>query len=161
MQDGYIFSETLYRNIVMGSEDDIDRFYKSLTISNLTDFVDSLPLQENTRLGKSGVGISGGQQQRILIARAVYKNADFFFLDEATSSLDSENERIIYNNLNQHFKNKTVVVVAHRLSTVKNADQIIVLNKGFIVEVGTHQNLVAKKGSYYSLIENQLELGGE
>lgn len=159
MQDGYIFSETLYRNIVMGSEDDMDRFYKSLEISNLTDFVDNLPLQEKTRLGKSGVGISGGQQQRILIARAVYKNADFFFLDEATSSLDSENERIIYDNLNRHFKNKTVVVVAHRLSTVKNADQIIVLDKGFIVEVGTHQSLVAERGAYYSLVENQLELG--
>lgn len=159
MQDGYIFSETLYRNIVMGSEDDMDRFYKSLEISNLTDFVDNLPLQEKTRLGKSGVGISGGQQQRILIARAVYKNADFFFLDEATSSLDSENERIIYNNLSHHFENKTVVIVAHRLSTVKNADQIIVLEKGEIVEIGTHQSLVAERGAYYSLVENQLELG--
>lgn len=159
MQDGYIFSETLYRNIVMGSEDDMDRFYKSLEISNLTDFVDNLPLQEKTRLGKSGVGISGGQQQRILIARAVYKNADFFFLDEATSSLDSENERIIYNNLSHHFENKTVVIVAHRLSTVKNADQIVVLEKGEIVEIGTHQSLVAERGAYYSLVENQLELG--
>ncbi len=159
MQDGYIFSETLYRNIVMGSEDDMDRFYKSLEISNLTDFVDNLPLQEKTRLGKSGVGISGGQQQRILIARAVYKNADFFFLDEATSSLDSENERIIYNNLSHHFENKTVVIVAHRLSTVKNADQIIVLEKGEIVEIGTHQSLVTERGAYYSLVENQLELG--
>ena len=159
MQDGFIFAETLFRNVAMGSEDSIDRFNQSIKIANLTDFVDNLPLQERTQLGSSGVGVSGGQKQRILIARAVYKKADFFFLDEATSSLDSENERIIYDNLNQYFENKTVVIVAHRLSTVKNADQIVVLEKGEIVEIGTHQSLVAERGAYYSLVENQLELG--
>lgn len=159
MQDGFIFAETLFRNVAMGSEDDIDRFHESIKIANLTEFVNNLPLQERTQLGSSGVGVSGGQKQRILIARAVYKKADFFFLDEATSSLDSENERIIYDNLNEYFGNKTVVIVAHRLSTVKNADQIVVLDKGEIVEIGTHQSLVAQRGAYYSLVENQLELG--
>jgi len=159
MQDGFIFSETLFRNVVMGSPEDKERFNQAIEIANLSDFVNDLPLQENTKLGVSGVGLSGGQKQRVLIARAVYKNADFFFLDEATSSLDSENERIIHDNLNQFFDNKTVVIVAHRLSTVKKADQIVVLEKGEIIEVGTHQSLVAERGAYYSLIENQLELG--
>ncbi|TSJ45640.1 peptidase domain-containing ABC transporter [Fluviicola chungangensis] len=159
MQDGFIFSETLFRNVVMGSTENKERFNQSIEIANLTDFVNDLPLGENTKLGISGVGISGGQKQRLLIARAVYKNADFFYLDEATSSLDSENERIIYDNLNKYFENKTVVIVAHRLSTVKNADQIIVLEKGEIVEIGSHQSLVSQRGAYYSLVENQLELG--
>lgn len=159
MQEGYLFSETLFRNVVMGSMEDIERFNQSIEIANLREFVNDLPLNENTMLGVSGIGVSGGQKQRILIARAVYKCAKFFFLDEATSSLDSENERVIYENLNQYFENKTVVIVAHRLSTVKNADQIIVLEKGNAVEIGTHQDLVAERGAYYSLVENQLELG--
>lgn len=159
MQDGFVFSETLFRNVVMGSKEDIERFNHSIEIANLREFLNDLPLNENTMLGVSGIGVSGGQKQRILIARAVYKDADFFFLDEATSSLDSENERIIYENLNKFFENKTVVIVAHRLSTVKNADQIVVLDKGEVVEIGRHQNLVAERGVYYSLVENQLELG--
>lgn len=159
LQDGYIFSETLYRNIVLGYKHSKNNFLKSIQIANLNSFIDSLPLEENTMLGDSGIGVSGGQKQRILIARAVYKNAKYIYLDEATSSLDSENERIIHENLKSHFKNRTVVIVAHRLSTVKNADQIIVLEKGCIVEFGNHTDLINKKGEYYNLIKNQLELG--
>jgi ATP-binding cassette subfamily B protein len=159
MQDGFIFSETLYRNIVMGCEEDDERFKQALKIANLESFVADLPLEENTKLGSSGNGISGGQKQRILIARAAYKKTQFIFLDEATSSLDSENERVIHENINKFFKNKTVVVVAHRLSTVKNADQIIVLEKGEIIEIGDHDSLVKKQGAYFNLVKNQLELG--
>ena len=159
MQDGFIFSETLYRNIVMGSDEDKERFKQSLKIANLESFVESLPLGENTKLGSAGNGISGGQKQRILIARAAYKKTKFIFLDEATSSLDSENERVIHENINRFFKNKTVVVVAHRLSTVKNADQIVVLDKGEVIEIGNHDSLVKKQGAYFNLVKNQLELG--
>ncbi|MCX8485706.1 MAG: ATP-binding cassette domain-containing protein, partial [Crocinitomicaceae bacterium] len=159
MQDGFIFSETLYRNIVMSDEGNEDRFQQAIKIANLTEFINDLPLAQNTIIGNSGINISGGQKQRILIARAVYKNAKYFFFDEATSALDSENERIIYNNLKKHFENKTVIVVAHRLSTVKNADQIVVLNNGKVVEIGNHKELILNKCYYHNLVQNQLELG--
>lgn len=118
-----------------------------------------MPLGLSTKLGASGNGISGGQRQRMLIARAVYKNPQFIFLDEATSALDANNERVIIDNLNQFFENRTVVVIAHRLSTVKHADQIVVLEHGKVVEVGNHATLTAKRGRYYELVKNQLELG--
>ena len=160
MQDGYIFSDTIERNIVTGDENiNYDRLNKSLKIANIKDFVNSLPLGLKTKIGASGNGISGGQKQRILIARAVYKNPHYIFFDEATSALDAENEKIIHDNLQSFFRGKTVIVIAHRLSTVKNADQIIVLNKGKIAEQGNHQELVNKKGEYYNLVKNQLELG--
>jgi ATP-binding cassette, subfamily B, bacterial len=160
MQDGYIFSDTILRNIATG-----DRLIKkeklenSATIANINDFIDSNPLKYNTKIGASGNGISGGQKQRILIARAVYKNPEYIFFDEATSSLDAKNEKIIHDNLQLFFKGKTVVIIAHRLSTVKNADQIIVLDEGEIVERGTHEELITHKNKYYDLIKNQLELG--
>ena len=118
-----------------------------------------LPLKYNTQIGRDGVGLSQGQKQRILIARAVYKNPDFIFLDEATNALDAKNERAIVENLDEFYKGRTVVVVAHRLSTVKNADQIIVLDRGKVVESGNHATLIEKKGAYYNLVKNQLELG--
>jgi ATP-binding cassette subfamily B protein len=118
-----------------------------------------LPLKFNTKIGRDGIGLSQGQKQRILIARAVYKDPDFIFLDEATNSLDARNERMIVENLDKFYKGKTVVIVAHRLSTVRDADQIIVLDKGHIVERGNHRTLTAKKGYYYELVKNQLELG--
>ncbi|MRM96226.1 peptidase domain-containing ABC transporter [Riemerella anatipestifer] len=160
MQDGYIFSDTIERNIATGDEIvDYDRLKKAIKIANIEDFIYSLPLGLKTKIGASGNGISGGQRQRILIARAVYKNPYYIFFDEATSALDADNEKIIHDNLQSFFKGKTVVVIAHRLSTVKNADQIIVLDKGKVIELGNHQELVAKKGNYYHLVKNQLELG--
>ena len=119
----------------------------------------ALPLKFNTKIGRDGVGLSQGQKQRILIARAVYKNPDYIFLDEATNSLDANNERSIVENLDKFYKGKTVVIVAHRLSTVKNADQIVVIDHGKVVEVGNHESLTAKRGAYYNLVKNQLELG--
>ena len=146
MQDGVIFSESIARNIAVDDgEIDVERL--------------ELPLKYNTKIGRDGVGLSQGQKQRILIARAVYKNPDFIFLDEATNALDAKNERAIVENLGEFYKGRTVVVVAHRLSTVKNADQIIVLDAGRIVESGTHASLIAAQGSYYNLVKNQLELG--
>ncbi|MCL2598206.1 MAG: ATP-binding cassette domain-containing protein, partial [Paludibacter sp.] len=130
-----------------------------IEIANLTDFIQALPLKLNTKIGSSGNQISGGERQRILIARAVYKNPDFLFFDEATNALDANNERAIVENLQDFYKGKTVVIVAHRLSTVKNADQIVVLNKGQVTEIGTHAELTAKRGEYYELVKNQLELG--
>ena len=159
MQDGYIFADTLERNIASGSEEiDENKLTQAVKIANLQDFVEDLPQGYKTMLGSGGNGVSGGQKQRILIARAVYKNPNFIFFDEATSSLDSENEKIIYDNLDEFFKGKTVIKIAHRLSTVKNADQIIVFKKGKVVEVGNHKQLVALKGIYYNLVKNQLEL---
>lgn len=160
MQDGYIFSDTIKRNIATGDEYiEEEKLIQSSKTANINDFIESLPLKYNTRIGSSGNGISGGQKQRILIARAVYKNPHYIFFDEATSALDAENEKIIHDNLQDFFKGKTVVVVAHRLSTVKNADQIIVLKKGQIVEKGTHGELVDNRSEYFNLVKNQLELG--
>lgn len=160
MQDGVIFSETIARNIAVDDgEIDDERLEKAIEIANVKDFVMGLPLKLNTKIGGDGIGLSQGQKQRILIARAVYKNPDFIFLDEATNSLDANNEHVIVENLNKFYKGKTVVVVAHRLSTVRNADQIIVLDKGKVIEIGNHKSLTTKKGLYYNLVKNQLELG--
>lgn len=160
MQDGFIFSDTIERNIATSDEKiDYEKLNKALKTANIMSFVEELPLGLNTKIGASGNGISGGQKQRILIARAVYKNPHFILFDEATSALDAENEKIIHDNLKSFFKGKTVIIVAHRLSTVKNADQIIVLKNGEIVEQGNHQELVSKKADYFNLVKNQLELG--
>ncbi|MBF2092631.1 ATP-binding cassette domain-containing protein [Flavobacterium psychrophilum] len=160
MQDGYIFSDTIERNIATGDENiNKEKLQNAVKIANIEEFVKSLPLGYNTKIGASGNGISGGQKQRILIARAVYKNPHYIFFDEATSALDAENEKIIHDNLQQFFKGKTVLIIAHRLSTVKNADQIIVLKNGEIAETGNHQQLVQNKGDYFNLVKNQLELG--
>lgn len=160
MQDGYIFSETIERNIVIGDENiNQEKLKKALRIANIEDFIESLPLKLQTKIGAAGNGISGGQKQRILIARAVYKSPQYIIFDEATSALDAENEKIIHDNLQGFFKGKTVVVVAHRLSTVKNANKIIVLNKGKVVEQGDHNTLVKNKSYYFNLVKNQLELG--
>lgn len=160
MQEGVIFSESIARNIAVDDGDiDIERLEKAARIANIHDYVMGLPLKYNTLIGRDGVGLSQGQKQRILIARAVYKNPDFIFLDEATNALDAKNERAIVENLYEFYKGRTVVVVAHRLSTVKNADQIIVLDGGKVVETGNHFSLIEKKGAYYNLVKNQLELG--
>lgn len=160
MQDGYIFSDSIERNIATGEEiPDDDVLRESLRIANIQSFVDELPLGLNTKIGASGNGISGGQKQRILIARAVYKDPHFILFDEATSALDAENEKVIHDNLQEFFKGKTVIIIAHRLSTVKNSDQIIVLKHGKIVEQGNHHSLVEKKSDYFNLVKNQLELG--
>ncbi|MBB5644844.1 peptidase domain-containing ABC transporter [Pedobacter cryoconitis] len=160
MQDGFIFSDSIKRNIVTGDENICEKKLKNaIEISNINGFIESLPLKYNTKIGTSGNGISGGQKQRILIARAVYKDPHYLFFDEATSALDAENEKVIHENLQQFFKGKTVLIIAHRLSTVKNADQIVVLKNGEIVETGSHNDLVRSKGDYYNLIKNQLELG--
>lgn len=160
MQDGYIFSDTIERNIITGNkEGEYNRLMQAARTANIDEFVESLPLKFNTKIGASGNGISGGQKQRILIARAVYKDPHYIFFDEATSALDAENEKIIHDNLQSFFKGKTVIIVAHRLSTVKNADQIIVLKNGEIVEQGNHNELVNKKADYFNLVKNQLELG--
>jgi len=160
MQDGFIFSESIANNIAPGDEN-IDRvkLLHSVKVANIREFIEGLPLGYNTKIGQEGSGISQGQKQRILISRAVYKEPEFIFLDEATNALDAKNERVIMENLNEFFKGRTVVIVAHRLSTVKNADQIIVLEKGKIIENGTHEDLVKLKGAYYELVKNQLELG--
>lgn len=160
MQESYIFNDTIANNIAIG-EDMIDKqkLRKAVEIANIKEFIEDLPLSYNTKIGNEGIGMSGGQKQRLFIARAVYKSPDYIFFDEATSALDANNEKIIIENLAQFFKGKTAVVIAHRLSTVKHADQIIVLDKGIVVEEGNHHQLVAKKGEYYRLIKNQLELG--
>lgn len=137
----------------------MERLEQAAKIANIHEFVMGLPLKYNTIVGRDGVGLSQGQKQRILIARAVYKKPDFIFLDEATNALDARNEKAIVENLNEFYKGRTVVVVAHRLSTVKNADQIIVIDKGRVVETGSHNSLIEKKGAYYTLVKNQLELG--
>ncbi len=160
MQEGYIFNNTISGNIALDGKEirdaDMDNAVK---VANLEEFIRHLPLGYTTKIGNSGVGLSGGQKQRILIARSVYKNPDYLFFDEATSSLDANNERVIMDNLNAFFKGKTVVIIAHRLSTVKNADQIIVLERGEIVETGNHEKLTRSKGRYFDLVKNQLELG--
>lgn len=160
MQEGYIFNASIAKNIAVGEDNiDINKLNHALKVSNIQEYIDSLPLGLNTLIGSEGIGLSTGQKQRLLIARAVYKDPKFLFFDEATSALDANNEKIIMNNLNTFFEGKTAVVIAHRLSTVKNAHQIVVLDKGRIVEIGNHQELILKKGNYYHLVKNQLELG--
>lgn len=160
MQNGFIFSDSVAGNIAPGEENpDPEKLREAAILANIDDFIERLPLKYNTKIGQEGAGLSQGQRQRILIARAVYKNPSFVILDEATNALDAGNEKTILENLNRFFRNRTVVVVAHRLSTVKNADQIIVLKEGKITETGTHRELVEKKGDYYHLVREQLELG--
>ena len=160
MQDGVIFSESIARNIAVDDgEIDVARLEDAARIACIHDYVMSLPLKYNTKVGKDGRGLSQGQRQRILIARAVYRNPDYIFLDEATNSLDAKNERAIVENLAGFYKGRTVVVVAHRLSTVRDADRIIVLDSGKVVETGDHASLIAKGGVYFNLVKNQLELG--
>lgn len=160
MQDGFIFSDSIARNIAVSDEEvDIERLQRAARIANIDDYISGLPLAYNTKVGQEGQGISQGQRQRLLIARAVYRNPQFIFLDEATNSLDANNEKTIIENLSTFYEGKTVVVVAHRLSTVKDADQIVVLDNGEIVEQGDHETLTRKKGMYYRLVKNQLELG--
>lgn len=160
MQEGYVFNDTIAGNIAIG-EDFIDKqkLRKAVEIANIKDFIETLPLSYNTKIGNEGLGVSGGQKQRLFIARAVYKSPEYIFFDEATSALDANNEKTIMENLEQFFKGKTAIVIAHRLSTVKHADKIIVLDKGKVVEEGNHKELVALKGEYYRLVKNQLELG--
>ena len=159
MQEGYIFNDTIANNIALG-EDYVDKkkLANAVDIANIKEFIESLPLSYNTTIGMEGIGLSTGQKQRLLIARAVYKNPSYLFFDEATSALDTNNERIILEKLDKFFENRTVVVIAHRLSTVKNAHQIVVLDNGKIVETGNHLELKEKKGYYYELVKNQLEL---
>ena len=160
MQEGYIFSDTIANNIAVGVDFvDKQKLAHAVDVANIQEFIETLPLSYNTKIGMEGVGLSTGQKQRLLIARAVYKNPNYLFFDEATSALDANNEKVIMEKLNTFFKDKTVVVIAHRLSTVKHADQIVVLEQGKIVEVGSHKALVKQKGNYYHLVKNQLELG--
>ncbi len=160
MQDGMIFSESIARNIAVDDgEVNVERLEKAARIANIHEYIMGLPLKYNTQIGRDGVGLSQGQKQRILIARAVYKNPSFIFLDEATNALDAKNEKVIVENLNKFYKGRTVVVVAHRLSTVKNANQIVVLDNGKVVEIGNHVSLIKKQGVYYNLVRDQLELG--
>lgn len=160
MQDGYIFSDTIARNIAVGDENiNTRRLLQAVHVANIQAYIEEMPLAYNTMIGQEGIGLSQGQKQRLLIARTVYKNPDYFFFDEATNALDANNEKVIVENLQHILKGKTAVIVAHRLSTVKNADNIIVLEKGKVIEQGTHESLVNKRGAYYHLVKNQLELG--
>jgi len=159
MQEGYIFNDTIANNIAQGVETiDKERLLYSVKMANLQDYIEGLPLRYNTKIGNTGQGLSQGQKQRILIARAIYRDPAYIFLDEATNALDANNERAIQENLDHFFADKTVVIVAHRLSTVKDADQIIVLKHGQIAEKGTHSELISRQGDYFNLVKNQLEL---
>ena len=160
MQDGFIFSDSIAGNIAPGVEHiDTELLRYAARIANIEEYIESLPMGYNTKIGQEGHGLSQGQKQRILIARAVYKEPHYIFFDEATNALDANNEKIILDNLTQFYKGKTVVVVAHRLSTVQSADNIVVMDGGKVIESGTHKELTAKKGAYYTLVKNQLELG--
>lgn len=160
MQEGYLFSDTIARNIAVSDDEvDLDRLRYAARVANIADYIEALPLGYNTKIGQDGQGVSQGQRQRILIARVVYKNPRFIFLDEATNALDANNEKAIVENLAEFYRGKTVVVVAHRLSTVKHADQIVVFEGGRVAEVGTHKSLTSKRGKYFELVKNQLELG--
>jgi ATP-binding cassette subfamily B protein len=160
MQEGFIFSDNIANNIAAGEENvDKKRLLHAAKTANIQEFIESSPLKYNSKIGMEGNGISQGQRQRLLIARAVYKNPDFLFFDEATNSLDANNERIIMDNLRKFYQGKTVVIMAHRLSTVQHADNIIVMENGKIVEEGAHKELTEKRGAYYTLVKNQLELG--
>ncbi|MDR1153871.1 MAG: peptidase domain-containing ABC transporter [Bacteroidales bacterium] len=160
LQDGFIFSDTIAGNIAVGDEViDRERLVEAAKIANIGEFIDSLPLGYNTRIGMEGTGVSQGQKQRILIARAVYHNPEFIFFDEATNALDAKNEREIMEHLEKFYRGRTAVIVAHRLSTVRHADNIVVLDKGRVAEQGTHGELTERRGIYYDLVKNQLELG--
>lgn len=159
LQDSFVFSDTISYNISLEENPNQERLLNAVKLANINDFIEKLPLKINTLIGTEGIGISQGQRQRILIARAIYKDPDYLFFDEATNSLDAKNERIIVENIDRFFKNKTMIVVAHRLSTVKNADQIVVLDNGEIIEIGTHNELIKNRNKYFELIQNQLELG--
>ncbi|MFN3851951.1 MAG: peptidase domain-containing ABC transporter [Spirosomataceae bacterium] len=160
MQDGFIFSDTIARNIAVGEDDiDFNKLYHAVRVANIAEYIETLPLGYNTKIGAEGNGLSQGQKQRILIARAVYKEPEFMFFDEATNALDANNEKIIMKNLEEFFQGRTVIIVAHRLSTVKNAHQIVVVDKGVVTERGNHEYLTSLRGSYYNLVKNQLELG--
>ena len=160
MQDSFIFSDTIANNIALNTENiDIERLYHAAVMANADNFISTLPLGYNTKIGMEGAGLSQGQRQRLLIARAIYKNPEYIFLDEATNSLDATNEHQIMDNLHEFYIGKTVVIAAHRLSTVKDADQIVVMKQGQIVEIGTHERLIKNKAYYYDLVKNQLELG--
>jgi len=160
MQEGFIFNDTIANNIAVGVDNiDKERLVYAADVANIKEYISGLPLGYNTKIGSEGVGMSTGQKQRLLIARAVYKNPEMLFFDEATSALDANNEKEIMGKLDTFFKNKTVVVIAHRLSTVMNADQIVVLDKGKIIEMGNHSALVEQKGNYFELVRNQLQLG--
>lgn len=159
MQEGYIFNDTIAGNIAVGEEViNKVRLKKAASMACIEEFIEGLALQYNTKIGMEGLGISTGQKQRMLIARAIYKNPHFLFFDEATSSLDANNESAIMKNLDEFIQNKTSVIIAHRLSTVKNADQIVVLDKGKIAETGDHHTLIKKQGLYFNLVKNQLDL---
>lgn len=160
MQDGFIFSDSIANNIAVGDDEpNVEKLAHAVTVANIRDFIDSLPLGYNTKIGMEGIGVSQGQKQRLLIARAVYKNPEFIFFDEATNALDANNEKEIMEHLHEFYRGKTVVVVAHRLSTVRDADKIVVIDQGKIAEEGTHQQLIDKEGLYFRLVKNQLELG--
>lgn len=159
MQEGHIFNDTIAYNIALGAEEvDMNQLLRVASMAHVQEFVESLPLGYNTKIGPEGMGLSTGQKQRLLIARALYKNPDYLFFDEATSALDTESEAVVTQNLAQFFEGRTAVVIAHRLSTVQSADQIVVLGAGKVVEIGTHQQLIAQQGSYFSLVKNQLDL---
>lgn len=161
MQEGFVFSDTVRRNIILGEPDDEQRLNQAVSIACLDDYVERQPLGLQTKIGSEGIGVSGGEKQRIMIARAVYKQPQYLLLDEATSSLDAENERRITEGIARHFNGRTRIVIAHRLSTVRNADRIVVLRQGRVVEQGTHAQLVEQRGYYYELVRNQLELAAD